>query len=136
MPSVPMEIPSLTPIVLKRMPTSPAALTPSLTFAARSLRCILQVLPSHQTLEIPTSAFCMSAGSRPVPYNMAWDAPWERGSVIRELNRFSFSAIFYLEILGYTNGTGHCTDHRGTLQCTFPVTVFYSASCHTRDSAR
>ena len=32
MPSVPMEMPSLTPMVLKRMPTRPAAGTPSFTF--------------------------------------------------------------------------------------------------------
>ena len=36
MPSVPIEMPSETPIVLKRMPTRPAAITPSFTFAARS----------------------------------------------------------------------------------------------------
>src|SRR3990167_7254050 len=46
MPSVPMEMPSDTPMVLKRMPTSPAAVTPSFTCAARSFRCMLQVLPS------------------------------------------------------------------------------------------
>ena len=34
MPSVPMEMPSLTPTVLKRMPTMPAAATPSFTCSA------------------------------------------------------------------------------------------------------
>ena len=36
MPSVPIEMPSLTPMVLNRMPTRPAAATPSLTWAASS----------------------------------------------------------------------------------------------------
>ena len=84
-PSVPMEMPSDTPMVLKRRPTSPAALTPSLTLAARSFRCMLQVLPSHQLLTMPTSALTMSADVSPVPYSMAWDAPWLFGSVMREL---------------------------------------------------
>ena len=34
MPSVPIEMPSLTPMVLNRMPTSPAATTPSFTWSA------------------------------------------------------------------------------------------------------
>ena len=38
MPSVPIEMPSLTPIVLNRMPTMPAASTPSFTCAARSMQ--------------------------------------------------------------------------------------------------
>ncbi len=85
MPSVPIEMPSLTPMVLKRIPTRPAATTPSRTFAARSLRCILQVLPSYQTLEIPTSALSMSSRFRPVAYSIACDAPCDLGWVIREL---------------------------------------------------
>ncbi len=66
MPSVPMEIPSLTPTVLKRMPIMPAASTPSLTFAASSSRCMLQGLPSYQTLAIPTWALSMSFSVMPV----------------------------------------------------------------------
>ncbi len=67
MPSVPIEMPSLTPMVLNRMPTSPAATTPSFTLAARSFRCMLQVLPSYHTLAMPTWALFMSASVRPVP---------------------------------------------------------------------
>ena len=67
MPSVPIEIPSLTPIVLKRIPTRPAAFTPSLTLSAKSIKCMLQVLPSYHTLEIPTCALRMACSSRPVP---------------------------------------------------------------------
>jgi hypothetical protein len=62
-----MAIPSETPIVLKRSPTSPAAATPSRTDAASSFRCMLQVLPSYQTLAIPTWALFMSSSLRPVP---------------------------------------------------------------------
>src|SRR5687768_4330077 len=78
-PSVPIEMPSLTPIVLNRMPTNPDACTPSLTLAARVLRCMLQVFPSYQTLAMPIWALFMSASVMPVPYSMACDAPWDRG---------------------------------------------------------
>jgi hypothetical protein len=54
MPLVPMEMPSLTPMVLNRRPTSPASSTPAFTSAARSFRCMLQGLPSHHTLLMPT----------------------------------------------------------------------------------
>ena len=84
-PSVPIEIPSLTPMVLKRIPTRPAAPTPSLTAAARSPRCMLQVLPSYHMLAIPTCALSRSAGVRPVPRSIACDAPWARGWVMRAL---------------------------------------------------
>src|SRR5437868_10560345 len=84
MPSVPIDNPSLTPMVLKRMPTSPTALTPDLTSAARRSRCMLQVLPSYHMLQMPTCAFCMSDCVRPVPYSMACDAPWLRGCVTRD----------------------------------------------------
>jgi hypothetical protein len=66
MPSVPIEIPSLTPIVLKQKPTRSARATPCLTPTARSFRCMLQGLPSNQTLAIPTCALSMSASLRPV----------------------------------------------------------------------
>ena len=82
-------MPSLTPMVLNRIPTSPAASTPFLTSAARSFRCMLQVLPSYQTLAIPTWALSMSASVRPVPYSIACEAPWDGGWVMRELYLFS-----------------------------------------------
>src|SRR5262245_26525683 len=84
-PSVPIEMPSLTPIVLNRIPTMPHSCTPSLTFSASLLRCMLQVFPSYQTLAIPTWALFMSASVSPVPYNIACEAPCERGCVMREL---------------------------------------------------
>src|SRR5215216_3252781 len=87
-PSVPIERPSLTPIVLKRSPTRPAAWTPSFTYAESRSRCMLHVLPSYHMLQIPTCAFWRSASVRPTPYNIACEPPWLRGWVTRELYRF------------------------------------------------
>jgi len=61
MPGVPIEIASLTPMVLKRIPTRPAASTPALTSTASRSRCMLHGLPSYHMLQIPTWAFCKSA---------------------------------------------------------------------------
>src|SRR6187549_1064787 len=88
MPSVPIDRPSLTPIVLNRNPTSPAACTPSLTYPASVSICILQVLPSYHIEQMPTCGFCKSASVSPMPYNIACDAPWLRGCVTREENLF------------------------------------------------
>ena len=38
-----------------------------LDLGGQVLRCMLQGLPSYQTLAMPTCAFCMSASVRPVP---------------------------------------------------------------------
>ncbi len=65
-------------------------MTPSRTFAARSFRCMLQVLPSHQTVAMPTSALLMSSSVMPVPYSIACDAPCDFNWVTRELNLFNF----------------------------------------------
>jgi hypothetical protein len=89
MPLVPIEMPSLTPIVLNRMPTMPAALTPSFTRVANSPKCMLQVLPSYHMAAMPTCGFCMSASVRPVPKSMAWLAPWDFGWVMWEENLLS-----------------------------------------------
>ena len=45
-PGVPIEIPSLTPIVLKISPTTSLFKVPSFTNLAKSFRCMLQGLPS------------------------------------------------------------------------------------------
>ena len=65
MPSVPIEMPSLTPMVLNRIPTRPDCVTPSLTNSASLLRCMLQVLPSYQTLAMPTWALFISSRVSP-----------------------------------------------------------------------
>ncbi len=49
MPLVPIEMPSLTPIVLNRIPTMPAACTPFFTSLASSCRCMLQVCITPQS---------------------------------------------------------------------------------------
>src|SRR5215813_4241389 len=106
-PSVPIEMPSETPIALNRMPTNPAFTTPCFTSAARSLRCILQGLPSYQLAQMPTWAFCMSASVRPVANNIAWLAPWLLGWVIRELYLFRLVLMSDPNIsrLGHTQQT-------------------------------
>lgn len=84
-PVVPIEIASLTPTVLNRNPTMPASFTPSFTASERRSRCMLQVLPSYQTEEIPTWGFERSSSERPTPWRIAWEPPWDLGSVMREL---------------------------------------------------
>ncbi len=75
MPSVPIEMPSLTPTVLKRIPTQPACSTPRFTWTARSARCMLHGLPSYQTLPMPTCGLARSAHDSPVAISIACDAP-------------------------------------------------------------
>ena len=65
-PLVPIEIPSLTPTVLKRIPTKPASTTPFLTSSARVSKCILHGLPSYHTLPIPIWALAISVSFKPV----------------------------------------------------------------------
>ena len=55
---------------------------------------MLQVLPSHHMLAMPTCGFCRSVGVRPVPYSIACEAPWLRGCVMRELNLLSAMEIY------------------------------------------
>src|SRR4051794_18036589 len=93
-----MEMPSLTPIVVKRSPTQPAAATPSLARAARSFRCMLQGLPSYQHDAMPTCALSRSAGVRPVAMSIACDAPWTAGWVILEEYLFSMMLIVFTPI--------------------------------------
>src|SRR6266480_1267676 len=102
MPIVPMEIPSLTPIVLNCIGTRPSAAInieyldrlksvgsclpafemPCLTRLLRSMRCILHGFPVYHTDEMPTWALSMSSSFIPVAYNMACEAPWDFGCVM------------------------------------------------------
>ena len=70
-PSVPFEIPSLTPIVLKIKPTKSAFQTPFLTSLAKSFKCMLHVFPSYPMLTIPICAFFKSSSVKPIPYSIA-----------------------------------------------------------------
>src|SRR5437763_16215988 len=89
MPSVPIEMPSLTPPVLNRMPTHPAASAPRFTCVPRSARCMLQGFPSYQTLPMPICGLSRSDQDNPVAINIACEAPWLAGCVMREENLFS-----------------------------------------------
>ena len=88
MPSVPMLMPSETPMVLKRRPTSPDAETASRTAAASLSRCMLHGLPSHQLDTMPTCGLFMSSSVSPAAYSMAWEMPRVSGWVIRRLYLF------------------------------------------------
>ena len=65
-PGVPIEIPSLTPIVLKIKPITPLLIVPFLTSLARSFKCMLHGLPSYPVLAIPTRGFLKSSLVSPI----------------------------------------------------------------------
>ena len=79
-----MLIASLTPIVLKRMPSMPALTTPCFTCSESSSRCMLHGFPSNQVLAMPTCALARSASVIPVAKSMARDPTCERTCVRRE----------------------------------------------------
>ena len=58
---------------------------------------MLQLLPSYQTAEMPTSALSRSARLRPVACSIAWDAPCEAGWVILLLYLLIFLLIWAAE---------------------------------------
>ena len=101
MPFVPMEIPSLTPMVLNCIPSRPALSTPSFTLWFRSIRCMLHGLPEYHTELMPTCALFMSASLIPVAYSMACDAPCDLGCVmclLTELSSLSALAVRAAEL--------------------------------------
>src|SRR5690625_2552436 len=71
MPSVPIEIPSDTVIVLKINGTAPASLAPFFDASARSSIWILQGVTSLPVLAIPTIGFLKSSSSNPTALNIA-----------------------------------------------------------------
>ena len=70
-PGVPIEIPSLTPIVLKINPTKSMEFTPSFTSRAKLFKCMLQGLPSYPVLAIPIKGLLKSSSVNPIAYNIA-----------------------------------------------------------------
>ncbi len=96
-PSVPMLMPSLTPMVWKISPIRSSSCTPCLTTFARSFRCILQGLPSQPVLAIPICALFRSSRVRPMACSMAWAAGRLGSWVIVRL--YLFSA--FINGLGY-----------------------------------
>ncbi|GAK51090.1 hypothetical protein U14_02332 [Candidatus Moduliflexus flocculans] len=94
-PSVPIEMPSLTPIVWKIRPTNPASCTPRLTSFANSFRCMLHGLPSQPMLAIPTWAFCISSSVMPIPYSIACEPTCERFCVNCALYLFNMASYSF-----------------------------------------
>ena len=70
-PGVPIDIPSLTPIVLNISPTPFDSLTPFLAFVASSFRCMLQGFPSYPVLAMPIKGFLKSSFFNPIACSMA-----------------------------------------------------------------
>ena len=71
MPSVPIEIPSLTVMVPNSNGVPRASRTPCLTRAVSRLRCTLQGVTSLARLAMPTKGLLSAASSRPVARSMA-----------------------------------------------------------------
>ena len=93
-PGVPIEMPSLTPIVLKINPITSSFKVPCLTNFAKSFRCILHGLPSYPVLAIPTSGFLKSSLVNPMACNIACAAGCV-GSCVTALLYLFNSFIFY-----------------------------------------
>ena len=70
-PSVPIEMPSDTAIVLNSTGVPPASRMPALTCSASARRCTLQGVTSVHVLATPTSGFSRSASVKPAPLSMA-----------------------------------------------------------------
>src|SRR5690606_650092 len=96
MPSVPLLMPSLTPIVLNTSPTNSLSHTAVLTSCASLFKCMLQVLPSKPVLTMPTCALVRSCSVRPIPYNIACDAGSVGSWVIVLLYLFKDIISYYL----------------------------------------
>ncbi len=65
MPSVPLLMPSLTPMLLKRSPTISRFCTASFAAAATSSRCMLHGLPSYHTEAMPTCGLFIPSATLP-----------------------------------------------------------------------
>ncbi len=97
-PVGPIEMPSLTPMVLNRMPTRPAATTPLLDRAAKSLRCMLQVFPSyHMAVDADLRLLHVVFGEAGAVEH-GCEAPWLFGWVMRELYLFNWVDVDVPEI--------------------------------------
>ena len=70
-PSVPIEMPSDTAIVLNSTGVPPASRMPALTCSASARRCTLQGVTSVHVLATPTSGFSRSASVNPAPLSIA-----------------------------------------------------------------
>src|SRR3989338_3497266 len=71
MPSVPMEMPSETEIVLNSIGVPPAARTPAFTCSASRRKWKLHGITSIQVLAMPMSGFFRSSSVNPIPFIIA-----------------------------------------------------------------
>ena len=90
MPSVPMEMPSLTVIVPNMKGTPAAARTPSLTFSASLLRWTLHGVTSLARLPTATKGLSMSSSLNPTARSMDRAGALSGPSVTAPLWRFRF----------------------------------------------
>src|SRR4029078_5940445 len=118
-PSVPLLIPSLMPIVLKIKPTMSLSHTPCFTIFARSFRCMLHVLPSYPILHTPICGFFRSSSVNPIPYNIACAAGCVGSCVIVFEYLFSsFISMYMLSPLALLSSfvASHSCTFRNSIQ--------------------
>ena len=94
-PGVPIEMPSLTPMVLKIKPTISCSGMPFFICVDKSLRCILHGFPSYPVLAIPIKGFWKSSSVRPMACNIACAAGWVGSCVTRWLYLVSLLIVIY-----------------------------------------
>src|SRR6195256_2122782 len=94
MPSVPIETPSETAMVLNSMGVPPAARMPAFTFSARRRWLKLQGIVSIQLCPTPISGLLRSSRVNPIARSMARAPARSSPSVSRALCRFSGDAPF------------------------------------------
>src|SRR6266516_2282397 len=97
MPSVPIEIPSLTVIVPKIWGTPPPTRTPSRTFSARRLICELQGVISLQVLATPIIGLLKSSSVRPTARSIERLGARTSPSVIALLRLFNVVGIEFVD---------------------------------------
>src|SRR4051794_30322289 len=90
-PSVPIETPSETEIVLNSIGVPPASRIPCLTWTARSRWLRLHGIVSIHVVQTPTSGFARSSSEKPVPFSIARAAARSGPSVSAALRRLAGS---------------------------------------------
>src|SRR5438046_565929 len=95
MPSVPIETPSETEIVLNSIGVPPARRMPCFTYRARTRWLMLHGIVSIHVVATPTSGRARSASVKPVPFSIARAAARSTPSVRAALTRFEGSDAMY-----------------------------------------
>ncbi len=91
MPSVPMDTPSLTAIVLNSIGVPPASMMPRRTCRASSRWFQLHGIVSIHVVAMPTSGRASASSSKPMPLSIARAGARSTPSVIAALRRFAGS---------------------------------------------